>query len=504
MNAIQKYFSLMQPDSYFFIGNMMSNEKQYYKAKDIVNMDFSGKTNVFFTPNSLGYRYEQKIKKSRINRDRNHLDKLCCLYCDIDLKDADDCGITVDEFMSYAKYHIIGSEIPEPTMINCSGNGVHMYWLINPISYRGNLEKYDAMQNYIYEVFKSFGADHKVASDKVRLLRVPDTINKKDIGVTKSYNISFSGITYELQELMQEYEVSEKGTVIKFESKERTNNTKNHKMVKNSSCPSFIFEALYRKRAKDLENLLLNHRDYNSSGRENILFLYRYYQCHINQDTHKALESTLELNDRLSHPLSKKEVERATESAQGYYKGNQLNWRNSKIIDFLSISNEEMKGMRTLINHTEKLERKRSRNKKYYQAKLQEQGRLTKRDAVILRQQELYNLYFQGKDRFEICRLLNISKSTYYADLKVINTEEWKLNFKDKQIEHIYYSEENEKTGTEDCVGFKNMPEHGAKTIVPKNSASVIICDCVYSVRGRIAPLSSVRTHCYIRGKPYL
>ena len=494
MNAIQQYFSLMQPDSYFFIGSIRSEEKQYYQAKDIVNMDFTGKTNIFFTPNSLGYRYDKEIKKSYINREWKHLDKLCCLYVDIDLKEAEDEYSTVDGVMYYARRHIIGSEVPEPTMVNCSGNGIHMYWVINPVSYKGNLEKWKAMQEYIYSLFVRFGADYKVSVDNVRLLRVPGTINKKDSGTTQAYNISFSGITYDLEELLQQYDVQYK-KVVKFEPKKEENRKLKAASGRNSR-PYFIFSGLYRKRARDLETLLLKHRDYAGSGRENILFLYRYYQCHVYQDERKALELTQELNSKLQNPLSREEVTNATVSGQKYYNGTQLNWTNAKLIEFLNITDTEMGDMCTLISHAEKTKRKKTRNKKYYEDKLQEQGKLSKKDVIILRQQRIHALMLQGKERAEICRLLNISRATYFKDVKVIKTEAWILNFKDMQIEGVGKLEELEKTGTDGAQSVTTMPEKPMKT-AQSTFLSLRNYDTVCT-----SPTLLPRTERFCRGKP--
>ena len=51
-----------------------------------------------------------------------------------------------------------------------------------------------------------------------------------------------------------------------------------------------------------------------------ILFLYRYYLCYFTEDIEKALYDTLELNSMFRHPLSEKEVTRATKSAEKVYK----------------------------------------------------------------------------------------------------------------------------------------------------------------------------------------
>lgn len=480
MNVMQQFFGLYNPKSYLCVGTEYDGSWNYEfkKAEDIAKTDYSNRTNVFFTPNVLGYRTDKKTKKPTIWRDREHLQELSCLYVDIDFKDAEDI-ITANEFMEYARYHILDYEVPEPTMINSSGHGVHMYWVINPVSYRGNIEKWERVQQYIYEVFKKFGADKNVCDDRVRLLRMCDTINKKEGQAVRATNIAFSGIVYDFDAILKEYVNYNIVPFKKKSKKEKTNVSKN-----TSPMPTYIFSRLYQARVKDLENLLLNHRDYKSSGRENILFLYRYYQCHLLQDAQKALERTLELNGKLSYPLTTKEVKRATKSAEKYYKGSQLNWSNGKIIDFLSINNEEMRGMSTLISCTQKIERKKQRDRKYYEAKLHAKGKLAKKDAVILRQQNIYKLVKQGKDRFEICNMLNISKTTYYADLKIINTEEWKLNYKDKKIDNIYPSDELKRTGTNDCRGFEIKPKNQDKGQIPKNSAPVIISYSAYAVGG--------------------
>lgn len=487
MNTMQKFFNLYEPDSYLCVGieNNGSWEYSFKKAKEIAKTNYNGKTNVFFTPNTLGYRYDKEKKKSYIWKDRKHLQELNCLYVDIDFKDADEI-ITVEEFMEYARYHILGSEVPEPTMINNSGHGVHMYWMINPISYRGNLEKWESAQNYIYEVFAKFGADKKVCGDRVRLLRMCDTINKKENSEVKSENISFSGIVYNFDDILKEY-VKDNIILFKKPDKPKTKRTEKENKKENKkeqAMPIHIFSRLYRERIRDLENLLLNHRDYDGSGRECILFLYRYYQCHMNQDTQKALESTLELNSRLSYPLPKTEVTRATKSAEMYYEGSQLNWRNHKIIDFLSIKENEMGSMRTLINHAVKIERKKARDRRRYLAKLQNQGKLLKKDEVVLRQQSVYMLLQEGKDRYEICSILNISKSTYYNDKKVIETEEWKKNIEEMETVLAERPVELLKTGTDDCiVDMEKVAKNSHFKSIPKNSAPVIIPSCNVSFR---------------------
>ena len=437
MNAMKSFFNLYNENEYICIFDLKNKKNDFVKVSEVKEMNFENKENVFFTPNTLGFRH------GKIWRNANHLENFNCLYCDIDLKDHEnyEC-ITEDMVIEYAKEHIFDCDLPYPTMINKSGNGIHLYWKINPISYKGNIEKWIYMQNYIYECFKRSGADKKVATDTVRVLRMSDSLNVKET-ITKCRNVEVNDNVYDLMELLQEFTDYKEEKVKKFKKKNSKKSYAEKHFVKGHTIP--FYAKLYKMRLLDLETLLTKHRDYAGGYRENILFLYRYYMNKLTEDKNVSLQATLELNSKLNNPLKEKECIRATKSSEGYAYGNQLNWTTSKVIDFLCVQKNEMKDLCSLIDGVEKKERKSEKNKEYYKQKLIENGKETKEINIRKRQISIYYLLQEGKNRQEICSILNISKSTYYNDLKIVESEDFVVENDFEEMENIV-----EGTGTDD------------------------------------------------------
>ena len=120
---------------------------------------------------------------------------------------------------------------------------------------------------------------------------------------------------------------------------------------------------------------LVELRNYDIKGhRETICFLYRYWQCCYLSDPEEALNQTLFFNSQFKDPLPEKEVLRATKSAQKAwdaksneeanrvarekgYPGAGYNLKNSTLIDWLSITEDEQTHLKTIIGRLEKRER---------------------------------------------------------------------------------------------------------------------------------------------------
>ena len=103
-------------------------------------------------------------------------------------------------------------------------------------------------------------------------------------------------------------------------------------------------------------------------------FLYRYWQCCFLNDPAEALQQTLEFNSMFTHPLSVKEVTKATKSAEKAYEarsndeanriarekgypGAGYNISNKRLIEWLDITPLEMQSLKTIIDGTEKRRR---------------------------------------------------------------------------------------------------------------------------------------------------
>ena len=274
------------------------NEK-FYKISDLAKETFDGKKNVFFTPNQLSYRYDQEAKKPTLRRNKQHLNQLCTLYVDIDFKDSIyDVPPTAEEVLAYSEAHIFGSELPEPTMIVSSGNGIHMYWVINPVSWKSILD-WNRVQRHIYEVYRNFGADSCVCNDAVRLLRIPGTQNVKETGKKECKLLFFKENKYELAALIEEYEIAPVNNIISLGEKRadkankglKTDNKDKYK-GKPGITRIMPLSTLHSKRAKDLEVLLLKFWDMPTGGnREKILFLYRYLKLQMLQNLHRYYQT---------------------------------------------------------------------------------------------------------------------------------------------------------------------------------------------------------------------
>ena len=68
--------------------------------------------------------------------------------------------------------------IPEPSLVIYSGNGVYLKWLFKKAVPKGALPRWNAVQKKLVELFKDFGADPQ-ARDASRVLRIPGTTNTK-------------------------------------------------------------------------------------------------------------------------------------------------------------------------------------------------------------------------------------------------------------------------------------------------------------------------------------
>lgn len=398
-------------------------------VSQIKQIDFTEKLNIFFTPNCLGYRYIDGA--NTIRRNREHLQSLESLYCDIDTK-MSDYDMDEEELFQYLSEELWGEDcdLVEPTMVNCSGHGLHLYWKIESTSYRGNIEKWELVQEYIYNCLKKYGADSSVTKDRVRVLRVAGSLNKKaDMPVVKCENMLFTGKVYNLDALIERYElenevqkIAERMRAEKQKSKQKAG--KPHRAIIYNVEFGDEYLKMYMKRIEELKRLAL----YRGEGsREHILFLFNNYMQLATKDKELALEKTMELNAMLQSPLTEKEVREQTQARKTYQ------YSASRIYEWLEITDEEIEvlDLRSIVPKGMKKERRGQKNKKYYAGKLKREGRTTKKSQVEERRIKIAILLEQGKSEQEILEVLDISRRTYYNDKKIIGTEQWQKDNKE-------------------------------------------------------------------------
>lgn len=270
-------------------------------------------------------------------------------------------------------------KIPEPNLVIFSGRGLALVWLLERTPGFA-LPLWQAVERYLIEQLKEWGADSR-ASDPARVLRPAGTINSKNgATVTVQYRHDYR---YELKDIAREYlpplPAKKRGKPKKAEKAAQVH----HKL--------YNTYTLHYARTQDLVKLC-EIREWEMSGyRETMLFLYRYFTACFVEDPRQALEDTLSFNEQFTRPLTKKEVEIATRSAEKAYNaksnpeanriaqekgypGAGYNVSNAKLISWLDITEKEQLQMQTITGRKEKYRRNNAKR----QETRREAGKLTR------------------------------------------------------------------------------------------------------------------------------
>lgn len=328
-------------------------QQRHYKPEELAEnlTEWIGE-DVFFSQNTF-YKPQRQIQNLR---------QLKALYVDLDFY-----------LFNYHPYWVLDKleqefykkVIPDPNIIIFSGQGIVLIWLLEPVPYKA-LPLWQAVQDYFLNQLKDLGGDSK-AADAARVFRLAGTINSKnDAEVHAEYRHDYR---YELRQLQFDY-------LPELEEKKKKTKGRKSKVVRVHAVRS-----LHYSRILDLSKLV-ELREYDVYGhRELFCFLYRYWLCCLLDDPDEALSSTLEFNSQFKHPLKKREVEKATKSAekawaarsdkhaneiaiQKGYPGAGYNISNTKLINWLDISDEEQMHLKTIIDGSEKNRRKTITNRK--------------------------------------------------------------------------------------------------------------------------------------------
>ena len=366
----------------------------HYKYAELREVDLTGE-NIYITLNTFfkPYRRLECIKE------------LNALFIDLDYYKT---KFTKEQIIMNLEENYFNKTIPATNYILDSGRGLALIWLINKVPSKA-LPLWKAIEEYLYNKLKEFGADRQ-ALDATRILRVPGSINSKSktvVSIIDEYDY-----IYDLREIQKEF-------LPELKPKEKKKGR--------SKKINYIYRerSLYYARIQDITKLC-ELREYDLKGhREIILFLYRYYLCSFTEDVQKALEDVLELNSMFIAPLKENEVIRATRSAEKCYldKNKEYKYKNDTLIELLEITEYEETKMSTIISKNEYKRRNNEYNKKKYQEKLKEEGKLSKKEEVKVRREKIKDLLAEGLSQKEIYSLLKISKRTCVNDVKFLKEQ---------------------------------------------------------------------------------
>ena len=366
----------------------------HYKYLELKETDLTGE-NIYITLNTF-YKPCRRLECIK---------ELNFVYIDLDYYKT---KYTKEQVIMNLESNYFNKIIPATNYIIDSGRGLALLWNINKVPSQA-LPLWKAIQEYLYHQLKEFGADRQ-ALDATRVLRVPGSINSKSktvVSIIDEYDY-----IYDLREIQKEYLPE-----LKPKEKKKGRPKKVNYVYRERS--------LYFARIQDITKLC-ELREYDLRGhREIILFLYRYYLCSFTEDVQKALEDVLELNSMFIAPLKENEVIRATRSAEKCYldKNKEYKYKNDTLIELLEITEYEETKMSTIISKNEYKRRNNEYNKKKYQEKLKEEGKLSKKEEVKVRREKIKDLLAEGLSQKEIYSLLKISKRTCVNDVKFLKEQ---------------------------------------------------------------------------------
>ncbi|GAB6178966.1 hypothetical protein JCM14036_02850 [Desulfotomaculum defluvii] len=388
------------------------NWRQYhYKANELTNVlsEWLG-IDTYILQNTL-YKPERRIENIKQFR-ACYLDLDCYLLNMVP-------GYVIDEL----EKGYFQRSVPEPNLIIHSGRGINLIWLIEPVPYNA-LPLWMAVQRYLVAQLKGVGVDSK-ATDPVRVFRLAGSVNSKnDARVTVEYR---HNLKYTLRQIQEEYLPEIKPR--KGQKSKSGQSAKVHKL--------FNVYTLHGARLFDITKLV-ELRNYNVTGyREIILFLYRYWSCCFLSDPGDALRQTLEINESFTEPLPHREVVKATESAEKAwtakndqeadrlarekgYPGAGYNISNKKLISWLDITEDEQRGLTTIIGRKEKYRREREKDidkvreqdRKRQRKAREKAGSSSRNDYLVQaekRRQDAVRMHQEGLKQKEIAEALKIS-----------------------------------------------------------------------------------------------
>ena len=250
-----------------------------------------GDDDQYFTPH---------IFNLRKGRTSDAVEFLTCLYVDID-------NVSVEE----AEERLSKSDLPKPTMMVSSGNGVHFYWFFKRPA-QANGDKFcfiNTWRKLATHFTKQLDGDLQCV-DIARLLRIPGTINTKR-GVMSEVVYFNDEVTYDIMELHNRYNVTQASILPFKQDKNRRVTTKQVKGVdkqpKSTLTPRRDYEQEsdntngYSRQVKDDLLTLVELRNGNTEGyRHTILFYYKRFGATLDE-----LEG---MNNLFIHPVSDNDV----------------------------------------------------------------------------------------------------------------------------------------------------------------------------------------------------
>ena len=345
------------------------------------------KENIYFTPNCF------KVRRGGKARAKDNMTKVNCFVLDIDFKDQE---LSQEEI----KDIVLNKLRIRPSYILNTGNGLHIYYKINPYNllYKYSITYHDRIYSSLVKTYEKYGiiTDTNITSDLERLFRLPNTINydiDKDLEKKKCkiiykdleaiYNLKdIKLMTEGIYEELAEAEKSKYNAKAEkwLKEKEKRKNKVFEYNFNDSNTKKFTPLSLHSRRSEDLK-FLIRQGKAKRGMRDNFLFYYCANMLHLDhiktsQDRIDAyryqydryLFELEEVNQMFDEPVETDELDNIIlyllRNRNSYNK-----MKTSTFIEKLDITTEEQEKLKVL---KDKQISKKCRNKKYYEANKEE------------------------------------------------------------------------------------------------------------------------------------
>lgn len=324
-------------------------------------------------------------------------------FLDIDF--STEITVPIEERLQILEMTLKQANMPFPTAIIDSGNGLHLYYIFDKPKFDNSKDKIIArllerINTYLVSKFNETIekiTDLNVIADPVatnsnRLLRLPTTWN----GKSEVHCIQFneSRLYPTLDDFIEDY-LDDYDTDKVQRAKKARQNAK--KVNKNKISKMINVNTLNVSRINDLETLA-RLRFYDLEGQRNE-FLHIYACQYVHHALDEWEDKVYKMNNMLVSPLRPNEINSIIKSA----KRRQYLYKNKTIIDKLGITDDELKYMN--------MEKVTAREKR-------EEERQQKRDEKAERNKRIIEAYEFGATQTAIAKRENISRKTVQRILK--------------------------------------------------------------------------------------